>query len=243
MTVTNAFICVAVIISEAIFLPLYLKKMWPIKNYTSLCYKMICATGYLVIGITAYAAQNPPGSYARYMLIAFACSWIGDVLLHIPKPSKSYFLIGMLFFATAHLFFCISYILVQQNLCPDMPAILWWEVALMAVLQIAFFSITYLNGVRYGKIAIAGVIYGIFIFTMIIKSTELCLMLLIANARASLAPALLLLVGGFSFVVSDGSLSLIMFDTRFKKFRLKIFNMVTYFAAQICLAMTVFFIN
>ncbi|MBQ7100269.1 MAG: hypothetical protein IJN81_01455, partial [Clostridia bacterium] len=59
----------------------------------------------------------------------------------------------------------------------------------------------------------------------------------------AVVPAALLLLGGFMFIQSDGSLALITVDTRYKKFKLKVYNIITYFGAQICLALTILFIK
>ena len=84
-------------------------------------------------------------------------------------------------------------------------------------------------------------VYGILVTMMMIKSSLLGIRLLASNADDMTVPALLLLIGGICFFLSDGSLALISFDTRYKKFKLKVFNIVTYFGAQICLALSILY--
>ena len=84
-------------------------------------------------------------------------------------------------------------------------------------------------------------VYGMFVSMMMIKSSLLSIRLLAEGVSGMTVPAVLLLVGGICFFLSDGSLALISFDTRYKKFRLKVFNIVTYFGAQICLALSILY--
>ncbi len=241
MTRPSVIICAVIIALEAAFVPLYLKKMWPTKNCTSLIYKMLCATGYFAIAVTAAATLGLNG-YSRLMLAAFAFSWLGDLFLHIPKPKKRYFLIGMVFFMASHIFFCTSYIFVQRRIFADRPAFMLWEILLCIAIMAVYFITLYFKKVRFKAIYPAVVAYGFFVTMMMVKSSQLGIIMLAANPREYLAPAVLLLIGGVCFVQSDASLALIMFDTRFKKFKLKIYNIVTYFLAQLCLAMTLFFV-
>lgn len=243
MLTTAVVLCSITVLIELIFVPLYLKKMWPTKNWHSLFYKMICATGYVLIAALAAAQAEDFSSYAMLMLLGFVFSWLGDLLLHIPKPTKLYFLIGTAMFATAHIFYCWGYIKIQQLFFPGSPNFFRQEFAAAVSLMLAFMIATYSKGLRLGKLLIPMSAYGIFVSMMTIKSTELGISLLIDGRPSMLAPAILLLVGGISFSMSDGSLALITFDTRYKKFKLKVFNIVTYFIAQLCLAFTVFFFN
>lgn len=243
MSTVSMAICGIVIVIETIFVPLYLKKMWPIKNNISLCYKMICATGYLLVGFTAAFQLGEFNRYAMLMLTAFACSWLGDLFLHIPKPQKIFFIIGMFFFMAAHVFFCLSYFAAQRQISADIPIFTGAQIGIALALVTVFFGISHIKGVRFGIIMIPGIFYALFVTMMMIKSTALGITLLCADSSLYLVPAILLFAGGSCFVMSDTTLALIMFDTRFKKFKLKVFNIITYFAAQLCLAMTLFFVN
>ncbi len=242
MSPVSFALCTALILIEFIFVPLYLKKMWPTKNWGSLCLKMVCASAYLVLAavITASVGTN---EYSLMMLGGFAFSWLGDFALHIPKPSKLFFGIGTAFFATAHVFFCIAYIGAQKRLFPEIPLFYWWEFALTAAIVAAYFTACLIRKVPFGILAVPMVPYGFFVTMMMLKSTGLAIRLLYSQGIEALLPAVLLLLGGFMFIQSDGSLALITVDTRYKKFKLKVYNIITYFGAQICLALTILFIK
>lgn len=241
MTTLTYFVCTALIVLEIIFVPLYLRKMWPTKNWHSLGYKMICATAYVVLAVTVTHCAGGINGYSLPMLIGFAASWLGDLMLHIPKPTKVFFGIGMVFFAVAHIFYCLAYIGVQRTFFPQVQTVSLWEILAAVIIITAFLTVCLIKKVSFGSMLIPCAVYGIFVSMMMIKSSLLSIRLLAGNVDGMTIPAILLLLGGISFFLSDGSLALISFDTRYKKFKLKVFNIVTYFGAQICLALSILY--
>lgn len=241
MTPTTYFVCTLLVAVEVIFVPLYLKKMWPQKNWHSLGYKMVCASAYVLLALTLVTAEGGFTPYSKLMFIGLINSWLGDLNLHIPKPTKKFFIIGMFFFMVSHIFYCLAYIHVQKEFFPDVPTVLWWEVAFVIFYILAFFAVCCVKKVKFGVMALPSAIYGIAVTTMMIKACSLAVRLAADNPQDMLVPSLLLILGGVCFLASDSTLALISFDTRYKKFGLKVFNIVTYFPAQVCLAFTVIF--
>ncbi len=243
MTSTTYFVCALLVAVELIFVPLYLKKMWPLKSWYSLCYKIVCTSTYILIALTLAVAQGGFGTYSLLMVIGLCSSWVGDLNLHIPKNTKKFFIIGMFFFMLAHIFYCLAYIHVQKTFFPDVPAVSWWEVAFVVAYILAYFAVCQIKNVRFGIMALPSGIYGFSVTLMMIKACSLAFRLITVNPQNMLIPSLLLIIGGVCFLVSDSVLALISLDTRYKKFGLKIINSVTYFTAQVCLAFTVAFFN
>ncbi len=241
MTTFSYFVCTALIAIEIIFVPLYLKKMWPTKNWHSLGYKMICASAYVALAVTVANATGNFGRYSLMMIVGFIASWLGDLMLHIPKPTKVFFGIGMAFFGVAHIFYCLAYIGVQRAFFPAAKTISWQEILLSVVITATFLGVCLIKKVSFGSMLTPCAVYGILVSTMMIKSSLLGIKLLSNNIEGMTVPAVLLLIGGVCFFLSDGSLSLISFDTRYKKFKLKVFNIVAYFGAQICLALSILY--
>ncbi len=241
MTTSTYFVCTALILIEIIFVPLYLKKMWPTKNWYSLGYKMICASAYVILSAVITNAAGGINSYSLPMIIGFAASWFGDLMLHIPKPTKVFFGLGMVFFAVAHIFYCLAYIGVQRTFFPQVKTVSLQEISAAVIIIAVFLMVCLIKKVSFGSMLIPCAVYGIFVSMMMIKSSLLSIRLLTEGISGMAVPAVLLLVGGISFFLSDGSLALISFDTRYKKFRLKVFNIVTYFGAQICLALSILY--
>lgn len=235
---SSVFTCTALVVTEFIFVPLYLKQMWPNKNLLSLFYKMICASCYLLIGITAIRHSGGFTPYTRLLLCALVAGWFGDLFLHIPKGNrKLFFILGLVWFITAHVFFCAAYAQIQAELLPDKPFLTKAELLTAAIIVTVFFVFTFIRGVRFEMFFIPAVIYGIFVTVMMLKAVGIGVELF---KLGNTVPALLLLAGGLCFIQSDASLSLIYFDTRSKMFSLKVYNIITYFLAETCLAFTCF---
>ncbi len=239
MTTLTYFVCTALVVLEIVFVPLYLKKMWPTKNWHSLCIKMVCATVYLLVAATAMLERGRATPFSSLMLTGFIASWLGDLMLHIPKPTKKFFVAGMLFFMVAHIFYCIGYIHIQRTVLGGAYTFTAAEIISAAIIVTVCFTFCFIKKIRFDTLFIPCLIYGIFVTAMMVKSATLGFNLFIGGGYA--APAVLLITGGTCFFLSDLSLALISFDTRYKKFKLKAFNSVTYFGAQICLALTLFF--
>ena len=241
MTTFTYFVCTALIVLEIIFVPLYLKKMWPTKNWHSLGYKMVCASAYVALAVVITCSSENFGKYSLMMIIGFIASWFGDLMLHIPKPTKVFFGIGMLFFGTAHIFYCLAFIGVQLSFFPATTAVAWQEILTAVVTIAVFLTVCLIKKVSFGSMLVPCAVYGILVTMMMIKSSMLGIRLLANGINGMTVPALLFLIGGICFLLSDGSLALISFDTRYKKFKLKVFNIVTYFGAQICLALSILY--
>ena len=241
MTTLTKFVCAALIILEIFFVPLYLKKMWPTKSWHSLGYKMICASAYVALAAVAVNATGGLNRYSSMMLFGFIMSWFGDLMLHIPKPTKVYFCMGMAFFMLAHIFYCLAYIGVQHTFFPSVQIIALWEIAAAVAITTVYLTICIIKKVSFGSMLVPCAVYGIFVTVMMIKSSLLSIRLLADGIQGMAVPAALLIIGGICFFLSDGSLAHISFDTRYKKFRLKVFNIVTYFGAQVCLALSIFY--
>lgn len=232
------------VLVEIIFVPLYLKKMWPTKNWHSLCYKMICATGYMLVGCLAIWQNGRVGEFTKLMMIGLALSWLGDLFLHIPKGNdKVFFATGALSFLTAHGFFIAAYMLVQRTLLPGTKALSWQEIVIAVAAAALMVGVCLALGVRFEMFLVPCCIYGVGVSLMMVKAVSLGIGLLRAGAAGGVAAALLFIAGGLCFFQSDASLALITFGTRFKIFKLKVYNIVTYFAAQVFLATTIFLID
>lgn len=241
MTTFTCFVCTALIVLEIIFVPLYLKKMWPTKNWYSLGYKMVCASAYVALAAVITYSAGTFGRYPLMMIIGFVASWLGDLMLHIPKPTKVFFCIGMVFFGAAHIFYCLAFIGVQLSFFPAIATVAWQEILTAVAIIAVFLTVCLIKKVSFGSMLVPCAVYGILVTMMMIKSSLLGIRLLASNTDDMTVPALLLLIGGICFFLSDGSLALISFDTRYKKFKLKVFNIVTYFGAQICLALSILY--
>ncbi|MBN2361049.1 MAG: lysoplasmalogenase [Deltaproteobacteria bacterium] len=67
--------------------------------------KMLASTGFVATALASGAAATRPG---QMMLVAFACCWLGDLLL-IPRPRR-YFWLGVGVFLLGHVAFAVSFV-------------------------------------------------------------------------------------------------------------------------------------
>ena len=85
-------------------------------------------------------------------------------------------------------------------------------------------------------------IYTIALTSMMVKACHLAVAGLLSDNGIWTIPAILLISGSVMFCMSDTTLALINFGDK-KIYGVKIFNIITYFAAQMCLSYTILFIK
>ncbi len=232
----------ALIAAEFLFVPWFLKAQWPNKTRKSLILKMICATIFVSLGLLAAGISGHWGSYTEVMIIGLVMSWLGDFLLHV-SPKVALFIMGGAAFLTAHVFYITAYITAQKAVLPGAASFDSREITAALILAAVIMSTLLLMKINFGMIAIPGALYLVMVSMMFVKATSLGVRMLLSGVPNGGILCALLSLGGLFFVLSDTTLAMIMFDTRFKKFKLKVFNIVTYFAAQVMLASTVLFIS
>ena len=148
-------------------------------------------------------------------------------------------------FLTSHFCFIRAYLiginLLSANI-PEKKLFALWEI-IVIIGFVIFFAIFMLKRKMATSpfIFIPVIIYGGVITTMICKA---CVLGYTAFNNGIGLPALICAgLGALLFVMSDFSISILMFDkTQKKNFKLKLFNMYTYFAAEILLASLIYFI-
>lgn len=228
------------IVTEIIFVPLFLKKSWPDKTRASFTYKLVCATAYIVMCVAAILKNGSVNSYSKMILTALILSWLGDVLLHVMgKAEKPCFAVGALAFLSAHVFFVCGYV----DAVPGGRFFTLTEIIITLVLCAILIAVCLFLGSDFGILIIAAAVYCFAVSYMCVKAWSCGIQLMsCGTANASMVLALLG-VGGTCFLLSDFSLGLILTVDRFKTFRFKCFNIITYFVAQTCIAATVFFLG
>ena len=91
--------------------------------------------------------------------------------------------------------------------------------------------------------AIPVVLYAVTISAMLAKAFRYCIGEWLYGMNDNIVMLFLTVaLGAVLFVLSDGSLGMILFAGQKKNRPLKIFNITTYFAAQILLASSIFFV-
>lgn len=210
----------------------------------SLLLKMIGATGYMAVGGLCVMITGECSEFDKAMLFALLLSWLGDLFLHLWFHFACT-AVGFVCFLASHILFIRAYITGISSLTVSAPEKFFYsvpEIIIIVVLVGLFIILIEKSDMNlHGFMRIPIIIYGIVILTMLCKATILS----ISAVQAGITPlaAFCGIVGALNFVASDFSISILMFDRRQKKnFKLKLFNMYTYFIAEILLASLIYFI-
>lgn len=206
--------------------------------------KMIGATGYMAVGALCVVMTGEFSEFDKAMILALVFSWLGDLFLHM-WFHKIWTALGFVCFLTSHICFIRAYIIGTNSLMvstPERPFFSIGEIVAVAVF-VAFFIVCMIKSKMNlkGIMKLPIIIYGIVIMTMLCKASILG----IEAMKSGITPLCLIcaVLGAVNFVMSDFSISFLMFDKKQKKnFKLKLFNMYTYFAAEILLASLIYFI-
>ncbi len=229
---------------ECVFVPWFLKVMWPNPSKKSLLLKMICASLFVAVGVLSIYIADNHTEYAYTMLLGLVFGWIGDFFLHV-NTTKTCFGIGFTSFLIGHIVYIVSYIRALGNIFPDYPKISVLEICLavsLCVIALVCYRKLGLNmpGV-FVKLSMGS--YFVILDIMFVKATVLGVNYLISGGAHGVIPLLVLSIGSLSFLLSDVVLGIIMFGGQKKNYPIKIFNIVTYFVAQVLLASSILFIK
>lgn len=226
------------IVAQFAFVPLFLKYYWPVKCKTSLLYKMICASLYLITAVSCMKTADNFSPFAKYMLTALIFGWFGDLFLHAISEKKAFFAIGFLSFMTGHVFFILAFMNVQKNLFPGTPVFVAGEIVAVVLIFAAFAAYAFITKMKLGVIGIAIGVYAVVISSMLVKGVSLCTRLFMAGSPQTAWSLATIGIGAILFVMSDATLAEMLFGSH-KSRLLRIFNITTYFAGQVLLASSI----
>lgn len=229
---------------EFVFVPLFLKVMWPNPSWKSLMLKMICATLFVAVGVLSVFIADNHSQFAYTMLIGLAFGWLGDFFLHV-NTTQTCFIIGFISFLVGHFVYIRAYICAIDNIFPDYSQINIAEIAVaIAFCVIAGVCAYKLKVVMPGWYTKLGMGFYFFVLvTMFIKATALGLNYMLSGGENGIVALAVLSLGSLCFVMSDVVLGVILFGGFKKNYPVKIFNIVTYFAGQVLLATSILFIK
>ncbi len=206
--------------------------------------KMIGATGYIAVGALCVIMTGEFSEFDKAMIIALVFSWLGDLFLHM-WFHKIWTALGFVCFLTSHICFIRAYIIGTNTFTVYFPEAPFYSTAeiIAVVIFVALFIICMIRSKMNlkGLMKLPIIIYGAVIMTMLCKASVLG----IEALKYGVTPlcTVCAVAGAVFFVLSDFSISFLMFDKKHKKnFKLKLFNMYTYFAAEILLASLIYFI-
>ena len=236
-----------VVAAEFVFVPLFLKYSWPDKCWKSFGFKMICSAlffsaGLLAMKISGHSASSSP--YTKLILWGLFFGWLGDMFLHLITDKIVVFGLGLFAFLGGHIFYIFAFQRAIERTYPDKPFFAWYEIVAVLVLVglvVLYAALKKIKGKAY--MAIPVVLYAVTISAMLAKAFRYCIGEWLYGMNEHIVMLFLTIaLGAVLFVLSDGSLGMILFAGQKKNRPLKIFNIATYFAAQILLASSIFFV-
>jgi uncharacterized membrane protein YhhN len=229
---------------EFLFVPWFLKAMWPNPNKKSLLLKMICASLFVAIGVLSMYITDNFSTFAMMMLVGLMFGWIGDFFLHV-NTTFICFCIGFANFLIGHIVYIAAYIKTLGVMFPEYNPINLVEIAALLVL-----SVIAILGSAKLKLKLPAKwmcffigLYFLILAIMFIKATALGYNYMCSGAAFGWCALAVLSLGSLSFLVSDVLIGIIMFSDRKKNYPLKIVNIVTYFVAQVLLASSILFVK
>lgn len=233
------------IIAEFYTVPKFLKYYWPTKCKQSMLFKMISATLFVLCGVFAMKISGNNTSYAYLMVLGLVFGWLGDYFLHSLKDRMVEFIIGVVAFLVGHIFYIAAFYHALKTLRPDAKLLNWYDfvavgiVLALVVLYVVFMKIYQ----RKGPMVIGLILYGIFLTTMVVKAGLYMYAEWEYGINDAMIPALLTVgIGSVFFFLSDLSLFFILTGDEVKR-KMRIFNIITYFVAQILLASSILFVR
>lgn len=236
-----------VVAAEFVFVPLFLKYSWPEKCWKSFGFKMICSAlffsaGLLAMKISGHFASSSP--YTKLILWGLFFGWLGDMFLHLITDKIVVFGLGLFAFLGGHIFYIFAFQRAIERTYPDKPFFAWYEIVAVLVLVglvVLYAALKKIKGKAY--MAIPVVLYAVTISAMLAKAFRYCIGEWLYGMNEHIVMLFITIaLGAVLFVLSDGSLGMILFAGQKKNRPLKIFNIATYFAAQILLASSIFFV-
>ena len=234
----------AAMVLTLVFTPLFLHYQRPGINLRSFVCKMICASCFVAIGFFGAAYSHNDSQFARLLILGLILSWFGDMFLHI--KGKVTFVLGFLFFLSAHVSYIVCWCRTQRILFPERPLFSWLEIALIALITGAeVLNIIFIRKLQWKTpLMIPLLIYGVFLITMFVKSAFLGICLWQSGAPDVKPGVIVLIFGAFSFMLSDFAMLPLIIDEKSKNnIYLKNHNIGTYFFGQVLLALSAFFIT
>ncbi len=233
------------IVLEFVFVPMFLKYYWPERCKQSWFFKMVCATLFVLCGVSAMKISGNNTPYATLMIWGLVFGWIGDFLLHALSNKTIYFVTGTIAFLTGHIFYIVALQKAIKTTYPGSAVFEWYEILATVVVVGIVALIAYKNNIfkEKGIIAVGAMAYGVILMTMLAKAARYCIGEW-AYGTNDYIPLLfaIVLTGAILFAVSDLLLGYII-GFGCKKRIVRIINIVTYFVAQILLASSILFVR
>ncbi|MGI6249237.1 MAG: lysoplasmalogenase family protein [Acutalibacteraceae bacterium] len=220
---------------ELIFVPLFIKAGWPEKNKKSLVLKMICSTLFIAFALLAVGYKGEFSKYSLLIIVGLFFGFLGDFFLHV-NPKPIFFAAGLYSFLCGHIFYTIAFSLELE------PGRMFSTAQITAFILIVacIVLVAVVKKINPGKATVHVSLYMGVIVLMLIKRCALGFRLLQSGKAV---PGVIIVLGGALFVVSDAILGIILFMKDKNSLPLKAVNLISYYAAQLLIGGSIFFLG
>lgn len=237
-------LCFFSVIMEFVFVPKYLKAMWPQKNKRSLQIKMICSGSFVLMSVCAAQIGGGPSRYAVFMVFGALFGFLGDYFLHA-KGCVPYFITGLSSFLTGHIMYITAFSVTLLNTFPDYSFFAFHEIIIYTFIIVGVICVCRKRKFKFKSktLVVAVAVYAVAIILMLVKAVSLGLYCYTYGYGRAVLILICLAVGALCFVLSDSTLVIILFGGKKGSYPLKIFNIITYYMAQTLLASSLIFLH
>lgn len=240
----NALFIILCVI-EVPLVALFLKFYWPDRSIKSFSTKVVCSLIFVLLGVLAAKSTGNNTLYADYMIYGLVFGMAGDLLLHSLTKNMIPYILGVVAFLVGHIYYILGLQRAIYTTGYSKGAFVWYEIVIIAALLAVAVIYALKTNVfkRKGAMAYGLLAYGVVLATMLAKAVRYVIGEIAFGVNDNMfMVALTVGMGAVLFVLSDLSLGVILSDDKPCKKGMRIFNIATYYAAQVLLAASIFFV-
>ena len=236
---------IAAVVAEIPLVALFLKFFWPDRCKQSFITKTVCSLVFVLCGFFAAKETGNNTLYADYMIWGLVFGMVGDLLLHAITTSMIPPILGVIAFLVGHIFYIMALQQAIYTTAFSSGAFVWYELLIIAAIIVAavIYCIKTNAFKRKGAMTYGLLAYGVVLATMLAKAVRLVVDVIAFGVNDNMFMiALTVGLGAVLFFLSDASLGIILTDDKPAKRGMRIFNIATYYSAQVLLAASIFFV-
>ncbi len=166
------------------------------------------------------------------LVFALIFGWLGDIFLMLGRGGR-FFMLGLGSFLIGHLFYIFLYIGMKFLFWNRLIFPIWGWILVLPLIAIVGFFYYRIRG-KMGDLTVPTLTYLVVIFIMSFFG-------LLLLSITDIFGTLLVYIGAFLFMISDGMIAVDKFDMEIPKSR--VFVMLTYGLAQFCIAQGIFLLQ
>ncbi len=233
------------VVLEIALVPVFLKFYWPGRTKKSFATKTACSVLFCLCGLLAMKISGNNTLYADYMMWGLILGAAGDLLLHSLTKKPYPFVIGVVSFFAGHIFYIMAFQRAIYTTYPGSSLFEWHEILAVCILEVIVLIYAGIRNMYKTKphLVVLAVVYGGMLMAMLAKATRFVVGEIAYGTNDHMVMiAVTVFLGALLFFISDLSLIFILkSDVPIKRW-MRIFNIVTYYTAQVLLASSIFFV-